>query len=85
LYLYFSVQHVVPSLYELIQDGHQGFSMQLAYYISAGAGKVIDFWGKQQHYGNGWLGYKRLLAQAKLSQLTRVHTSQMSEHNTQSL
>ncbi len=23
---YFSVQHVVPSLYELIQDGHQGFS-----------------------------------------------------------
>ncbi len=35
---------------------------QLAYYISASNGKVNDFWGKQQHYGNGWLGYKRLWA-----------------------
>ncbi len=60
---YFSVQHVVPSLYELIQDGHQGGVQQLAYFFfSAGARKVNDFWGKQQHYGNGWLGYERLWA-----------------------
>jgi hypothetical protein len=58
---YFSVQHVVLSLYELIQDSHQGFSSWHIFF-SAGAGKVNDFWGKHQHYGNGWLGYKRLWA-----------------------
>jgi hypothetical protein len=31
-------------------------------FFSVGDGKVNDFWGKQQHYGNGWLGYKRLWA-----------------------